>query len=100
MPVRANCPSCKAVLNIPDDVAGHVVQCTVCKTTFTAPTVSAPAFATPALATPAAAPGTARFGTRGERRYGDLDDGPQSRRRRDDDDSALDDRPVRKKKGR
>jgi len=96
MPIRANCPNCKAVLNIPDDVAGHVVQCTGCTATFTAPAVATPAMARPVVARPAA-----RFGSRTTNRYDDLDDPVRTRRRRrDDDDSDLDDRPIRKKKAR
>jgi hypothetical protein len=85
-------------LNIPDDVAGHVVQCTGCTATFTAPAVAMPAMARPVVASPAPA---ARFGSRPTNRYDDLDDPVRTRRRRrDDDDSDLDDRPIRKKKAR
>jgi hypothetical protein len=99
MPIRAKCPSCKAVLNIPDDVAGHVVQCTGCTATFTAPAVATPMMARPVVAKPA--PAAARFGARTSNRFDDLDDPVRTRRRRrDDDDSDLDDRPNRKKKSR
>jgi hypothetical protein len=86
------------VLNIPDDVAGHVVQCTGCTATFTAPAVATPMMARPVVAKPAPA---ARFGSRTTNRFDDLDDPVRPRRRRrDDDDSDLDDRPIRKKKPR
>jgi predicted Zn finger-like uncharacterized protein len=41
MPLRASCPNCSAVLNIPDGAAGRAVECTVCRTTFSAPTTAA-----------------------------------------------------------
>lgn len=77
MAMLAHCPQCKAVLNIPDDVAGHTVQCTACATTFTAPVAPVLAMAKPVTAKAS-----------------------RARRRLEDDDSDLDDRPVRKRNGR
>src|SRR5262245_48270094 len=48
MPTIIDCPSCRRQLRVPDNLAGHLVKCPTCGTTFTAPD--------PAAAAPAPAP--------------------------------------------
>ncbi|MDB5313034.1 MAG: hypothetical protein JWO38_7236 [Gemmataceae bacterium] len=93
MPIRIACPSCAAVLTVPDTAAGKTGKCPKCQTPIAIPPAT-PEFEVvdePAPPTPA----DNRPGSR--RRSADAapDDRPRGRRRDPDDrDEDEDDRPV------